>query len=179
MNPPLSSIPERINARLHMMRALAMTMEYVIPPITVKNRAGIWRFSKQLKAMKKTQKQVAFAETITKVFQICVWKMEVKIPAKEGGGLWRMLRDWIIDAFAMRRKERVKGRTRSEEVMVWESLRLRMEKNSESGGKPAARKSERSREWTENDSGRREEEEERRSEAENGIAKMAAAVKKW
>lgn len=36
-----------------------------------------------------------------------------------------------MDAFAMRRKERVKGRTRIEEVMVSESLMLRMEKNSD------------------------------------------------
>ncbi|KAL8250504.1 hypothetical protein R6Q59_034197 [Mikania micrantha] len=59
--------------------------------------------------------------------------------------------------------------------MVWESLRLRMEKNSDSGGNPAASKSDRRREWTERESGRRKEE--MRIEAEKGRAKMAAAVK--
>lgn len=131
MNPPLSSIPERINARLHTIKALAMMMEYTIPPATVKNSEGIRRFSKQLKAMKRTQKQVAFAETITKVFHICVRRMELKMPEKDGGGFRWVLKDWITDAFAMRRKERVKGRTKIDDVMVWDSLRLRMEKNSD------------------------------------------------
>ena len=38
----------------------------------------------------------------------------------------------------MRRKERVKGRAKIEEEMVWEILKLRTVKNSEEGGKPAA-----------------------------------------
>lgn len=32
MNPPLISIPERIRARLHVINALVITMEYTIPP---------------------------------------------------------------------------------------------------------------------------------------------------
>lgn len=66
--------------------------------------------------------------------------------AREGrrGGLW-WWRAWITEALAKRRKERVKGRTRMEEVMVWESLRLRMVKNCEEGGKAAASKRDRRR----------------------------------
>ncbi|KAL8250505.1 hypothetical protein R6Q59_034198 [Mikania micrantha] len=83
MNPPLNSIPDRIRARLHVIHAFVMTMEYTIPPATVKNSEGMRRFCKQLKAMKRTQKHVAFADTIMKVFQICVWRMELKIPVTE------------------------------------------------------------------------------------------------
>lgn len=35
-----------------------------------------------------------------------------------------------MDVFVMRRKEKVKGRSRIDEVMVWESLRVKMGKNS-------------------------------------------------
>lgn len=43
-----------------------------------------------------------------------------------------------MDAFVRRRKEKVKGRSRIDEVMVWESLRLKMENNSDEIGNPAA-----------------------------------------
>lgn len=76
-----------------MINVFAMTMEYAIPPKKVKSNDGIFRFCKQLKAINKTQKQVAFAEMISNVFQICVWRMELKIPVKEGGGLICVLND--------------------------------------------------------------------------------------
>lgn len=96
MNPPLVSIPESTSAMLHMIIVLATTMEYVIPPTMENNRIKveedkILRFSKQLKAMKRTQKEVAFAEMIRKEFHSCVWRMELKIPAKDGGFLW-----WLV-----------------------------------------------------------------------------------
>lgn len=47
----------------------------------------------------------------------------------------------------MRRKERVKGRAKIEEEMVWEILKLSTEKKSEEGGKAAAWKSMVSRLW--------------------------------
>lgn len=53
-----------------------------------------------------------------------------------------------MEALARRRKERVKGRRKMKERMVWESLRLRMAKSSDWGGMPAARKSDRRRPWT-------------------------------
>ncbi|KAI3761301.1 hypothetical protein L1987_51713 [Smallanthus sonchifolius] len=174
MNPPFNSIPDRIRARLDMITVFATTMEYAIPPEIVKSSEGMWSFSKQLKAMKRTQKHVALAEMISSVFQICVWRTELKIPAREGGGL--SLSDRITNDFVMRRKERENGRTRIELEMVWESLRLRIVKNSDSGGNPAALKSDRRWEWKERKSGRREEER-RRIEAENGRAKLAAQVK--
>lgn len=43
----------------------------------------------------------------------------------------------IIDAFAMRRKEKVKGRTIIEELMVSESFKVRMFKNYVDGRKLA------------------------------------------
>ncbi|KAL8256991.1 hypothetical protein R6Q59_029032 [Mikania micrantha] len=125
--------------------------------------------------MKSTQKQVALAEMITIVFQICVWRMELKIPANVGVGFWYSLNNRITNAFVTSRKENEKGRTRIEELMVWESLRLRIEKNSDSRENPAALKSDRRREWKERKSGRREEV--MRIEAENGRAKVAAKVK--
>ncbi|KAL8118186.1 hypothetical protein AgCh_015909 [Apium graveolens] len=67
-----------------------------------------------LKAINRIEKQVAFAEMMTN-------------------------RAWMINAFAIRRNERVKGRTRIDEVMVWESFRLRILNNSDDGGKPAAK----------------------------------------
>lgn len=93
MNPPLASIPESTSAMLHIIIVLATTKEYVIPPTMDNNRikvgeGKILRFSKQLKAMKRTQKEVAFAEMIRKEFHSCVWRMELKIPAKDGGFLW-------------------------------------------------------------------------------------------
>lgn len=84
ITPPLDSIPDKINARLHIINALAITTEYTIPPIIVKSNEGICKFSKQLKAIKRTQKHVALAEMITNVFHICVWTMELKIPLNEG-----------------------------------------------------------------------------------------------
>lgn len=129
MIPPLNSIPERIRAMLHVINVFAMTTEYAIPVMMVRNNEGIWSFSKKLKAMKRTQKQVAFAEMITTVFQSCVWRMELKIPVNEGSGLYRstVLTAWITKDFASRREEREKGRTRIEVEMVWESLRVRTE----------------------------------------------------
>lgn len=62
-----------------MIIALAITMEYAIPPEKVNNSEGMCRFSKQLKAINRIQKQVAFAEMISNVFHICVWRMELKI----------------------------------------------------------------------------------------------------
>lgn len=55
---------------------------------------------------------------------------------------------WIIEALVMRRKLRVKGRTRIDEVIVWESLRLRIVKSCDEGGNPAASKSMPTRWWT-------------------------------
>lgn len=49
----------------------------------------------------------------------------------------------------MRRKKRVKGRTRMEEVMVWESFMFRRAKNWEEGGNPAAYERAKSRFWME------------------------------
>ena len=83
ITPPLDSIPDKINARLHIINTLAITMEYVIPPIIVKSNEGICKFAKQLNAIKRTQKHVALAEMITNVFHICVWSMELKIPINE------------------------------------------------------------------------------------------------
>lgn len=138
MNPPLISIPETINAMLHVINAFVMTMEYTIPLATLKKSDGaILRFCKQLKAIKRIQKDVAFADRIVNVFHMCVLRMELKIVEMEWE--WELeLRKWIMNDLEMRRNEREKGRTRMEEEMVWESLRLRMEKNSDSGGKPAA-----------------------------------------
>lgn len=51
-----------------------------------------------------------------------------------------VLKNWITKALDMRKKVREKGNVRMEEEMVWESLRLRMVKNSEDCGKPAASK---------------------------------------
>lgn len=86
--------------------------------------------------------EVAFTEIMSNELQICVEKMELRIGIKEeicsGEDLFCWERALIIDAFAMRRKEKAKGRTKSEEVMVSESLTLRMLKNSDDGGKPAA-----------------------------------------
>lgn len=127
-----------------------------------------------MKAIKRTQKEVAFAEIIIKVLQICVLRMELKIPEMDGIE-FRWNWNWITVALANSRKDNEKGRSRMEEEMVWESLRLRMEKNSDSGGNPAASKRDRSRVWTERESGRRELE--MRMEVENGRAKMAAKVK--
>jgi hypothetical protein len=45
-----------------------------------------------------------------------------------------------MDAFAMRRKVSVKGREKTEQVIVWETLRLRMLNNNEDVGKSAASK---------------------------------------
>lgn len=84
----------------------------------------------------------------------------------------------ITDALAMRRKEKVKGRTKIVEVMVWESFKLRMSRNSDDDGKPAALRRLCSLICI---GGRREEEGtsacERRTEAENGKARIAEIVK--
>lgn len=134
MNPPFVSIPERTSAMLHMIMELAITMEYVIP-LTIENNMikveydKIFKFSKQLNRIKRTQKDVAFADMIRSEFHSCVWRMELKIEVKDGGFLWWLLRDWMMHVFVIRRKEKVKGRSRIDVVMVWESLRLKMEKN--------------------------------------------------
>lgn len=65
-----------------------------------------------------------------------------KKESERDGFFWVLilLRDRITKALAMRRKVRVKGNVKMEEEIVWESLILRMVKNSELGGKPAASK---------------------------------------
>lgn len=80
-----------------------------------------------------------------------------------------------MDALLMRRKERVKGSVKIDEVTVCDNLRLRIEKNGEEGGKPAASKSNRRREWM---VCRRGDEEgwsacERRTDAEKGRTRNA------
>lgn len=45
-----------------------------------------------------------------------------------------------MKAFAMRKKVRVKGSVKIEEVIVWETLRLRTVNNCDEEGKPAASK---------------------------------------
>lgn len=100
--------------------------------------------SRQLNAMAMIEIEVAFTERISTELQICVEKMGLRIGVKEeifGGrdGLgWE--RALITEAFAKRRKEKAKGRTKIDEVMVWESLMLRMLKNCDDGGKPAAKR---------------------------------------
>lgn len=77
--------------------------------------------------------------------------------------------------FVNKRKVSVKGRTIIEVEIVWESLRLRMEKNSDSRGNAAASKREWSLDWMEKESGRRVVE--RRIVVENGSAKKAIVEK--
>lgn len=80
----------------------------------------------------------------------------------------------------MRRKERVKGRTRMEEVMVWEILRLRIVKSGDEGGNPAAWKREVRWLWVvkrRGEEGRRDCE--RRSAAEKGKARRREVVVKY
>lgn len=43
-----------------------------------------------------------------------------------------------MDAFAIRREVKVKGKVKMEVEIVWESFKLRTVKNSDDGGKPAA-----------------------------------------
>lgn len=111
MNPLFNSIPEMISAKFDMMSVFAITMEYAIPPEIVKNNDGICSSCKKMKTIKRIQKQVAFAEMMKNVLQICVWRMELKIPAMDGGGLrWlTWLRDWIMNDFVINRKVREKG----------------------------------------------------------------------
>lgn len=45
-----------------------------------------------------------------------------------------------MEALATRKKERVKGRAKIDEEMVWEILKLRTLKKSEEGGNSAAMK---------------------------------------
>lgn len=66
--------------------------------------------------------------------------MESNDGCDEEFGFWWRLRIWITKDLAMRRKVRENGNVKIEEVMVWESLWLRMVKNSKEGGKPAASK---------------------------------------
>ncbi|KAL8123593.1 hypothetical protein AgCh_011538 [Apium graveolens] len=102
--------------------------------------------------------------------------MKEKIFCGGAGFCWE--RALITDAFAMRREEKVKGRTKIAEVMVWESFKLRMSKNLYDGGKPAAVRRLCSLLCI---GGRREEEGtsacEKRTEAENGKARIAEIVK--
>lgn len=44
----------------------------------------------------------------------------------------------MIDAFARSKKVRENGNVKIDEEIVWESFKLRIQKNSEDGGKPAA-----------------------------------------
>ena len=78
--------------------------------------------------------------------------------------------------FVIRRNEKVNGRSRTEEVIVWESLRLNITKET---GNPMASKRDRRRDWIlfckEMESGERNDE--RRIEAENGSAKRDTFVK--
>lgn len=65
--------------------------------------------------------------------------------------------------------------------MVWESLRLRIANSSDEGGKPAARKTDLKRPWTD---GKRDDEEtrgcERRVETAKGTARSGGVeVKNW
>lgn len=132
--------------------------------------------------MDRIEKAVAFAERISNEVQICVEKMGLRMEMKEeifsGGDGFCWDRALIIDALAKRRKEKVKGRTKIVEVMVWESFKLRMSKNSDDGGKPAAVRRLCNLICI---GGRREEEGtracEKRTAAENGKARIAEIVK--
>ncbi|KAK1357700.1 hypothetical protein POM88_050956 [Heracleum sosnowskyi] len=132
--------------------------------------------------MDRIENEVAFAERISNEVQICVENMGLRMEMKEeifsGGDGFCWESALIIDAFAMRRKEKVNGRTKIVEVMVWESFKLRMSKNSDDGGKPAALRRLCSLICI---GGRREEGGtsacERRTEAENGKARIAEIVK--
>lgn len=95
--------------------------------------------SRKLNAMDMIEIEVAFTERMSNELQICVEKMELRIGIKEETlYLFSWERALITDALAMRRKEKAKGRTKIEEIMVSESFMLRMLKNSDDGGKPAA-----------------------------------------
>ena len=84
----------------------------------------------------------------------------------------------ITEAFARMRKEKVKGRTKTVEVMVCESFKLKMLKISDDDGKPAALRRACSLICI---GGRRVEEGtsacDRSTEAENGKARFAEIVK--
>ena len=84
----------------------------------------------------------------------------------------------ITEAFARMRKEKVKGRTKTVEVMVCESFKLKMLKISDDDGKPAALRRACSLICI---GGRRVEEGtsacDRSTEAENGKARIAEMVK--
>lgn len=98
--------------------------------------------SRKLNAVDMIEIEVAFTERMSNELQICVEKMELRIGIKEETFSGRYLFSWeralITDALAMRRKEKAKGRTKIEEIMVSESFMQRMLKNSDDGGKPAA-----------------------------------------
>ncbi|GJV18832.1 hypothetical protein Tco_1367852 [Tanacetum coccineum] len=94
ITPPLDSMPDKINARLHIINPFAITMEYTIPPVIAKSNEGICKFSKKWKAIKRTQKHVALAKMITNMFHICVWSMDLKIPINEGANAW--IDFWMI-----------------------------------------------------------------------------------
>lgn len=86
----------------------------------------------------------------------------------------------MMEALDRRRKERVKGRRKMKERVVWESLRLSMEKSGERGEMPEARKSDRRRAWS---NGRRDEEAmrggERRVEAAKGRRRREGVEERW
>ncbi|KAL8252695.1 hypothetical protein R6Q59_036388 [Mikania micrantha] len=147
MNPPLVSIPDSTSAMLHIIMELAITMEYVIPPIMVNNTIKVKDVNLNFKAIKTIQNDVVFVEMIRSEFHSCVWRRELKIPAKEGGFLWWLLRCWIMNVFVMRRKEKVKGRSRIDEVMAWGSLRVKMENNLYEVGIPMESNRDRRRNW--------------------------------
>lgn len=63
---------------------------------------------------------------------------------KGGKGFFRVI--CAMEAFARRRKVRVKGRVKIEEKRVWESKRLRREKRGDDEGKDEAWNKERRRE---------------------------------
>lgn len=84
-----------------------------------------------------------------------------------------------MNVFVMRRNEKVKGRSRIEEVMVWESLRVKMENNSFDLGIPMVSNSDRRRNWIVVWKGMesRKKDDERRIEVEKGSAKRDVFVK--
>lgn len=185
--PPFASIPDKTKAKLLITNVLARIIEYIIAAAAEKSTNDVevdnsLKTSRQLNAIDRIEKEVAFAERISNDVQICVEKMEFRMEMKEeifsGGDGFCWERALIIDAFAIRRKEKVKGRTKIVEVMVWESLMLRMSKNSDDAGKPAAVRRLFSLICI---GGRREEEGtsacERSTEVENGKARIAEIVK--
>ena len=131
--------------------------------------------------MVRIENEVAFAERISNEVQICVEKIGLRMEMKEKIFIWDGFcceRALITEAFARMRKEKVKGRTKTVEVMVCESFKLKMLKISDDDGKPAALRRACSLICI---GGRRVEEGtsacDRSTEAENGKARIAEIVK--